>query len=61
MSTPTNEENTKKNKHLEQAQNEAEEIGDAENNPKTNTPAGDLRKAALEATDNSSGDEKEAV
>ncbi len=54
------EENSKKNKNLEQSQNNASEIGDAESNPETSGPAGDLRKAALEATDNNS-DEKEPV
>ncbi|MEJ7642869.1 MAG: hypothetical protein WKF36_11860 [Candidatus Nitrosocosmicus sp.] len=56
-------ENNKKNKNLEQSQNNASEIGDAESNPETSGPAGDLRKAALEATtttDDNSG-EKEAV
>ncbi len=54
------EENNKKNKILEQSQNNANKIGDAESNPETSGPAGDLRKAALEATGNSS-DEKEPV
>ncbi|MDQ6723234.1 MAG: hypothetical protein M3Z01_03090 [Thermoproteota archaeon] len=59
MSSST-EENDKKNKTLEKSQNNASEIGDAESNPKTSSPAGDLRKAALEATDKNS-DEKEPV
>ena len=59
MSNPT-EDNNKKNKNLEQSQNNANKIGDAESNPETNGPAGDLRKAALEATDNGS-DAKEPV
>ena len=59
MSNPTDE-NNKKSKNLEQSQNNANKIGDAESNPKTSGPAGDLRKAALEATDNNS-DEKEPV
>ena len=41
MSNPT-EENNKKNKNLEQSQNQASEIGDAESNPETSAPAGDL-------------------
>ncbi len=60
MSNST-EENNKKNKNLEQSQNQASEIGDAENSPKTSAPAGDLRKAALEATDDNANDEKEPV
>ena len=60
MSNPT-EENNKKNKNLEQSQNQASEIGDAENNPETSAPAGNLRKAALEATDNNADDQKEPV
>lgn len=55
------EENSKKNKNLEQSQNNASEIGDAESNPETSGPAGDLRKAALEATTDDNIDEKEAV
>ncbi len=52
------EEKKRKNENLEQSQNNASEIGDAENNPETSGPAGDLRKKALELTDNDS-DEKE--
>lgn len=55
------EENSKKNKNLEQSQNNASEIGDAESNPETSGPAGDLRKAALEATTDDNSDEKEAI
>lgn len=59
---PTEEENNEKNKNLEKSQNQASEIGDAENNPQTSAPAGDLRKAALEATsENDKNDEKEPV
>ena len=61
MSNPTVEENKKQNKNLEQSQNQATEIGDAESNPETSAPAGDFRKAALEATDNNANDEKEPV
>lgn len=57
----SSEENNKKNKNLEQSQNNASEIGDAESNPETSGPAGDLRKAALEATTDETSDEKEAV
>ncbi|MDP8906120.1 MAG: hypothetical protein M3M88_01205 [Thermoproteota archaeon] len=56
----SSEEDNKKSKNLEQSQNNANKIGDAESNPETSGPAGDLRKAALEATDNNS-DEKEPV
>jgi len=55
------EENSKKNKNLEQSQNNASEIGDAESNPETSGPAGDLRKAALEATTDNNNEEKEPV
>ncbi len=55
------EENNKKNKNLEQSQNNASEIGDAESNPETSGPAGDLRKAALEAATDDTSSEKEAV
>lgn len=53
------EENNQKTKNLEQSQNNASEIGDAENNPETSGPAGDLRKKALEASSDDTGDEKE--
>ena len=56
----SSDENDKKSKNLEQSQNNANKIGDAESNPETSGPAGDLRKAALEATDTNS-DEKEPV
>ena len=56
----SSDENNKKSKNLEQSQNNANKIGDAESNPETSGPAGDLRKTALEATDNNSN-EKEPV
>ena len=57
----SSDENDKKSKNLEQSQNNANKIGDAESNPETSGPAGDLRKAALEATDNNNSSEKEPV
>ena len=51
------EEKSKKNKDLEQSQNNQNVVGDAENNPETEGPSENLREA-FEATDNSS-DEKE--
>ncbi len=39
----SSEENNKKNKNLEQSQNNASEIGDAESNPETSGPAGALQ------------------
>lgn len=59
MSNSTDE-NSKKSKNLEQSQNNANKIGDAESNPETSGPAGDLRKAALEATDNNNNEKEPA-
>jgi len=57
MSNSTEDKN-KKNKDLEQSQNNQNVVGDAESNPETEGPSENLREEALKATDNSS-DEKE--
>ena len=57
MSNSSDERN-KKNKDLEQSQDNQTKVGDAENNPETEGPSENLREEAFEATDNES-DEKE--
>jgi hypothetical protein len=52
------EDKNKKNKDLEQTQNNQNVVGDAADNPETTGPAENLREEAAKATDNSS-DEKE--
>ena len=54
----SSEDKSKKNKDLEESQNNQNVVGNAENNPETECPSESLREEALEATDNSS-DEKE--
>ena len=54
----SSEDKNKKNKNLEESQNNQNVVGNAENNPETEGPSESLREEALEATDNSS-DEKE--
>jgi hypothetical protein len=50
--------NIKKNKDLDQSQDNQKVVGDASDNPETTGPAENLREEAAKATDNSS-DEKE--
>ena len=52
------EDKIKKNKDLDQSQNNQNVVGDASDNPETTGPAENLREEAAKATDNSS-DEKE--
>jgi hypothetical protein len=56
MSSYTEEKN-KKNKNLQQSQNNQNQVGDAENNPETEGPSENLREV-FEAT-NKDSDEKE--
>jgi hypothetical protein len=50
--------NIKKNKDLDQSQDNQKVVGDASDNPETTGPAENLREEAAKTTDNSS-DEKE--
>ncbi len=56
MSNAT-EENNKKNKSLEQAQNNQSDVGDAASNPETSGPADNTRDQALKVTDNNKNEE----
>jgi hypothetical protein len=52
MSSSSTEENNKKNKNLEQSQNNQSNVGDAANNPETSGPTDNVRDQALKETDN---------
>jgi hypothetical protein len=56
MSSST-QENNKKGKSLDQAQNNQSDVGDAASNPETSGPADNTRDQALKVTDNKSDQE----
>jgi hypothetical protein len=51
------ENNNKKNKGLDQSQNNQSDVGDAATNPETSGPADNVRDQALKVTDNKSDQE----
>jgi hypothetical protein len=59
MSSST-EENNKKNKNLEQSQNNQSDVGNAASNPETSGPTDNVRDQALKVTDNKDNEEEPA-
>ncbi len=59
MSSST-EENNKKNKNLEQSQNNQSDVGNATSNPETSGPTDIVRDQALKVTDNKNNEEEPA-
>ncbi len=59
MSSST-EENNKKNKNLEQSQNNQSDVGNAASNPETSGPTDNVRDQALKVTDNKNNEEEPA-
>jgi hypothetical protein len=59
MSSST-EDNNKKNKNLEQSQNNQSNVGDAASNPETSGPTDNVRDQALKETDNKNTEEEPA-
>lgn len=51
MSNNNTEENTKKDKQLQSAQDNQTEVGDAESNPETSGPTDKVRETAFEESD----------
>ena len=54
------EDKSKKNKDLDQSQNNQKVVGDASENPETSGPAENLREEAAKATDNSNNEKEPA-
>ena len=59
MSSST-EENNKKNKNLEQSQDNQSDVGNAASNPETSGPTDNVRDQALKVTDNKDNKEEPA-
>ena len=59
MSSST-EENNKKNKNLEQSQDNQSDVGNAASNPETSGPTDNVRDQALKVTDNKNNEEEPA-
>ncbi len=54
------EENNKKNKNLEQSQNNQSDVGNAASNPETSGPTDNVRDQVLKVTDNKDNEEEPA-